>query len=179
MTNHVHLLVTPLVEHGISQMMQALGARYVRYWNKRYGRSGTLWEGRYKASLIDSDQYLLICMRYIELNPVRANMVKHPGDYPWSSYRANTIEDADELIDEHPVFSALASRRSARKHAYRELFRHCMDEETIHKIRDTLNRELAFGRAEFKDRIERITHRQTRLGRPGRPSIREDKSYSK
>ena len=179
MTNHVHLLVTPLVDYGISYMMQALGRRYVRYINKRYQRTGTLWEGRYKSSLIDSDQYLLICMRYIELNPVRARMVEHPGDYPWSSYWANAIEDSNGLIDEHAVFSALASRRSDRKHAYRELFRHYMDEETIHQIRENLNRELALGTAEFKDRIERITHRQTRLGKPGRPSIREDKSYSK
>ena len=89
MTNHVHLLVTPMVEHGISNMMQALGRRYVYYINKNYQRSGTLWEGRYKASLIDSERYLLTCMRYIELNPVRAKMVEHPGEYPWSSYQAN------------------------------------------------------------------------------------------
>ena len=89
MTNHVHLLVTPMVEHGISNMMQALGRRYVYYINKNYQRSGTLWEGRYKASLIDNERYLLTCMRYIELNPVRAKMVEHPGEYPWSSYQAN------------------------------------------------------------------------------------------
>lgn len=171
MTNHAHLLVTPLVEYGISQMMQSLGRRYVRYINNRYKRTGTLWEGRYKSSLIDSDQYLLICMRYIELNPVRANMVEHPGDYPWSSYRANATELSDELIDEHPVFTAMASGHSDRQQAYRELFRHLLDEETIHQIRENLNRELALGRAEFKDRIERITHRQTRPGRPGRPSV--------
>jgi putative transposase len=174
MTNHVHLLVTPLMEYGISQLMQALGRRYVRYVNERYERSGTLWEGRFKSSLIDSDQYLLICMRYIELNPVRARIVEHPGDYPWSSYRANATEQSDELIDEHPVFSALAVRPSLRKHAYRELFRHYLDGETIHQIRENLNRELVLGRAEFKDKIERITHRQTRLGKPGRPSIRVD-----
>ena len=81
MTNHVHLLVTPMTEHGISQMMQALGRRYVYYVNKTYKRTGTLWEGRYKSSLIDSDRYLLTCMRYIELNPIRACMVIHPGEY--------------------------------------------------------------------------------------------------
>jgi len=178
MTNHVHLLVTPLVDYGISYMMQALGRRYVRYVNKRYKRTGTLWEGRYKSSLIDTDQYLLICMRYIELNPVRASMVEHPGNYPWSSYRANAIDDSNELIDEHSVISALASRKSDRKQAYRNLFRHHMDEETIHQIRGNLNRDLALGRAAFKDRIERITHRQTRLGRPGRPGIRGDKPDS-
>ena len=81
MTNHIHMLVTPMVDHGISNMMQALGRRYVYYINKSYHRSGTLWEGRYKSSLIDSDKYLLVCMRYIELNPVRAAMVEHPGEY--------------------------------------------------------------------------------------------------
>ena len=83
MTNHVHILVTPMVEYGISQMMQALGRRYVYYINMTYKRTGTLWEGRFKASLIDSDAYLLTCMRYIELNPIRANMVSHPGEYQW------------------------------------------------------------------------------------------------
>ncbi len=84
MTNHVHLLITPLTEFGISEVMQSLGRRYVRYINHEYKRSGTLWEGRFKASLIDSEAYLLTCMRYIELNPVRANMVKHTGEYRWS-----------------------------------------------------------------------------------------------
>lgn len=81
MTNHVHLLVTPLETYGIAHMMQDIGRKYVRYINNRYKRSGALWEGRYKASLVDSESYLLTCMRYIELNPVRAGMVRHPGDY--------------------------------------------------------------------------------------------------
>ena len=85
MTNHVHLLVTPTTDEGISQMMQSVGRRYVRYFNGVYRRTGTLWEGRYKASLVQTDSYLLTCYRYIELNPVRAEMVPDPGDYPWSS----------------------------------------------------------------------------------------------
>ena len=103
MTNHVHTLVTPMMEYGISQMMQALGRRYVYYINKTYKRTGTLWEGRYKASLIDSDAYLLTCMRYIELNPIRANMVSHPGEYRWSSYQANAQNGDDPLLDNHPL----------------------------------------------------------------------------
>ena len=174
MTNHVHLLVMPLVEYGISQMMQALGPRYVRYVNKRYRRTGTLWEGRYKSSLVDSECYLLTCMRYIELNPVRANMVQRPGDYPWSSYRANALDDKDELVHEHPVYSALAASRRERKQAYRELFRHAMDDATIDRIRENLNRELVLGGTKFKDRVERMTRRQTRPGRPGRPKLRQD-----
>src|ERR1017187_9011678 len=89
MTNHVHLLVTPETESSLSKTMQSIGRRYVQYFNHVYGRTGTLWEGRYKSTLIDSERYLLTCMRYIELNPVRAEMLAHPGDYPWSSYRAN------------------------------------------------------------------------------------------
>jgi putative transposase len=99
MTNNVHLLVTPRLEHGISQMMQALGRRYVYCINTTYKRTGTLWEGRYRSSLIDSDHYLFVCMRYIELKPVRASMIEHPGDYQWSSYPANAQGVPDPLIE--------------------------------------------------------------------------------
>ncbi|GAA5525253.1 hypothetical protein Maes01_01818 [Microbulbifer aestuariivivens] len=91
MTNHVHLLVTPLEERAVSKMMQALGRMYVRYFNGAYQRSGTLWEGRYRSCLVQSEDYLLHCYRYIELNPVRAGMVKDPGKYCWSSYGANAL----------------------------------------------------------------------------------------
>jgi len=89
MTNHVHLLMTPETEKGISAVMQTLGRQYVRYFNHRYQRTGTLWEGRYKSCLVSSDAYLLGCYRYIELNPVKAKMVERPDDYVWSSYRSN------------------------------------------------------------------------------------------
>jgi putative transposase len=92
MTNHVHLLITPYSENGISKVMQSLGRFYVQYFNYQYRRTGTLWEGRYRATLLDSEQYLLICSRYIELNPVRAGMVLHAGEYPWSSYRCNAMQ---------------------------------------------------------------------------------------
>lgn len=91
MTNHVHLLMTPYEENSLGRVMQSLGRRYVQYFNYRYRRTGTLWEGRYRATLIDAESYLLTCYRYIELNPVRAGMVSHPGDYPWSSYRSNAL----------------------------------------------------------------------------------------
>ncbi len=174
MTNHVHFLVTPMVEHGISQMMQALGRRYVYYINKTYKRTGTLWEGRYKSSLIDSDQYLFTCMRYIELNPIRANMVEHPGEYKWSSYRANANGVHDSLIEAHPLYTALAGTAARRQEAYRELFRYHIDNELLHEIRESLNHELVLGRTYFKDRIEEITKRQVRLGQPGRPRIEEE-----
>ncbi|TVP90169.1 MAG: transposase [Thioalkalivibrio sp.] len=173
MTNHVHLLVTPMQEHGIAEMMQALGRRYVQYINKRYRRTGTLWEGRYKASLVDSEAYLLTCMRYIELNPLRAGMVEHAGEYQWSSYGANAQGRPDPLLSPHPLYTALGSVPADRQHAYRELFRDHMAEAQLHEIRDALDHELVLGRSSFKDRIEAMTQRQTRLGVPGRPRVGE------
>jgi len=173
MTNHVHLLVTPMQEHGIGEMMQALGRRYVYYINKTYRRTGTLWEGRYKASLVDSEAYLLSCMRYIELNPVRAEMVGHAGEYRWSSYGANAQGQDDPLLTRHPLYTALGATPSERQYAYRELFRHHLDPDALHEIRTALNHELVLGRSYFKDKIEAMTERQTRLGTAGRPSVKE------
>jgi putative transposase len=173
MTNHVHLLVTPMKEFGIGETMQALGRRYVYYINKTYRRSGTLWEGRYKASLVDSEAYLLSCMRYIELNPVRAGMVNHPGDYKWSSYAANAQGQTDLLLSPHPLYTALGETTAVRQHAYRELFRHHLDNDILHEIREALNHELVLGRSYFKDKIEAMTKRQARLGMPGRPRVEE------
>lgn len=171
MTNHVHLLVTPLKEHGISHMMQDLGRKYVSYVNHTYKRSGTLWEGRYKASLVDTEVYLLTCMRYIELNPVRANMVKHPGDYKWSSYGHNAQGKPTQRIKAHPIYLALDKVEETRQKVYRELFRCHMDDDILHEIRDAVKQELVLGREDFKDKIEQMTKRQTRRGRDGRPPL--------
>jgi len=176
MTNHVHLLVTPMKAPGISKMMQALGRRYVYYINKTYKRTGTLWEGRYKSSLVDSDQYLLTCMRYIELNPIRANIVNHPGEYKWSSYQFNAQGSTGSLIEAHPLFLELGATEEIRQDAYRELFRHHMDNDMLHEIRESLNHELVLGRSYFKDRIEEVTQRKTRLGQAGRPRVEEEES---
>lgn len=165
-----------MVDHGISQLMQALGRRYVYYINKAYKRTGTLWEGRYKSNLIDSDRYLLTCMRYIELNPIRANMVSHPGEYRWSSYHANAQGEKDPLIENHPLYVGLGSSSEVRQAAYRELFRHHLDNDTLHEIRDALTHEIVLGRSYFKDKIEEITERQTRLGKPGRPRVEEEEA---
>ncbi len=169
MTNHVHMLLTPMSEHGVSHLMQDLGRKYVRYINHTYRRSGTLWEGRYKSSLIDSEAYLLTCMHYIELNPLRANMVTNPGEYRWSSYAANANGRDNPLLSLHPVYRQLGADPTARQHAYRELFRQHMDHTIIHDIREALNQELVLGREDFKTRIEQMTQRQTRPGRMGRP----------
>ena len=107
MTNHVHLLMTPTTREGISRAMQSIGRRYVQYINREYRRCGTLWESRHKASLVDAERYLLTCYRYIELNPVRAGMVEHPGDYRWSSYRHNAYGEKNALITQHPLYERI------------------------------------------------------------------------
>lgn len=171
MTNHVHLLLTPMAEHGVAHLMQDLGRKYVRYINRQHQRTGTLWEGRYKSSLIDSEAYLLTCMRYIELNPVRAGMVQEPGDYPWSSYGCNAHGKTNVLVTPHPLFIGLGMDPATRQRAYRELFSDHLDMNVLQEIRETLNQELVLGRESFKDKIEQITDRRTRPGQSGRPKI--------
>ena len=135
MTNHVHFLVTPHDEHGVSKAIQMLGRYYVQYYNYCYQRTGTLWEGRYKATLIDSERYLLTCMRYIELNPVRAGLAASPELYRWSSYRRNGRGDDDPLLGEHAIYTAMGREPAERQAAYRALFRAELDEHTVADIR--------------------------------------------
>lgn len=127
MTNHVHLLVTPSSVGAVSRMMQWLGRQYVGYINGRYRRTGTLWEGRYKSCLVDTERYLLTCYRYIELNPVRAAMVADPADYAWSSYRANAQALADPLVVPHAEYLRLGADAPERCVAYRYLFEDALD----------------------------------------------------
>jgi putative transposase len=171
MTNHVHLLVTPCQPHSITHMMQDLGRKFVRYINRTYRRTGSLWEGRFKASLVDSEAYLLTCMRYIEMNPVRAGMVTHQGDYRWSSYVANATGQSDTLVRPHPLYQSLGETEAQRQHAYRDLFRMHLDAEELHAVREALNQELVLGREDFKNKIEAMIKRQTRPGQPGRPRV--------
>lgn len=153
MTNHVHLLVTPHADDGISRMIQMLGRYYVQYFNYTYRRSGTLWEGRYKACLIDSDTYALTCYRYIELNPVRANMVAHPADYPWSSYRGNALGISDALLTPHPLFLALGASTEDRQAAYRELFNAHIEDKTLEEVRASINKAWVLGSEHFMSLI--------------------------
>jgi putative transposase len=170
MTNHVHLLMTPHKGDGFSKAMQSLGRRYVVYINQTYRRTGTLWEGRYKAALIDSERYLLTCYRYIELNPVRAEgMVEHPGEYRWSSYRANGLGETDELLTPHPQYLALGTIPQERQRTYRALFDTHVDEHSLSAIRESLNQCRVLGSEIFKDQIEHELKRRVRPGKPGRP----------
>jgi len=173
MTNHVHLLVTPDTEEGISKTMRHLGSRYVQYINYVYRRSGTLWEGRFKSNLIDSERYLLTCYRYIELNPVRAGIVGHPGDYPWSSYGTHALGRKDELLRDHPLYAALGATTEARQAAYRDLFRYQTDSETLKAIRESVNSGMVLGRERFKDEIEAALGRRVRPSERGRPKTRQ------
>ena len=160
MRNHVHLLVTPETESSLPKTMQSIGRRYVQYFNHIYGRTGTLWEGRYKSTLIDSERYLLTCMRYIELNPVRAKIVEQLDDYPWSSYRANAHGMTDELITPHSLYISLGSTDKERQKAYRELFSAEISREDMDNIREATNKAWALGGSSFCAKVETLTERQ-------------------
>ncbi len=134
MTNHVHLLLTPNCCYGISKVMQSIGRRYVQYINKTYQRTGTLWEGRFKACIIDDESYLLACYRYIELNPIRANIVINPIDYPWSSYAVNAGFRIRKNLTTHPLYQSLGLDDNKRHLAYQALFSDSLSNKTIDAI---------------------------------------------
>jgi len=178
MTNHVHLLMTPYDAEGISRVMQSLGRRYVQYINLEHRRSGTLWEGRHKASLIDAENYLLTCMRYIELNPVRANMVDHPAGYRWSSYRNNAQAEVSSPLTPHPIYRALDPDTAQRQYYYRSLFEHQLTSRDIHSIREAIQFAPPLGDEKFKRRIETALGRPTGYAKRGRPAIKESLAIS-
>ncbi len=169
MTNHVHLLVTPEYNNGVSEMMQALGRRYVQYFNHQYQRSGTLWEGRFKSSLVQSERYLLHCYRYIELNPVRAGMVEDPSTYHWSSYSCNALGIDTELCTPHDEYLKLGDSKINRQIAYRVLFKSHIDSELLEQLRGSVNKGFALGNDRFKDEIEKHYGRRVRPASMGRP----------
>ncbi len=168
MTNHVHLLCTPRQEGAVSRLMQSLGRRYVRYFNHEYGRTGTLWEGRYKSCLVQAETYLLEVYRYIELNPVRANMVRDPGDFAWSSYQINALGRVSDLCTPHPEYLRLGKSKEERLRHYRGLFEHHVDGGVLAEIRGGVNSGMAIGHDRFKDEIEALTGRRVKVGKPGR-----------
>ena len=174
MTNHVHLLATPESEESLSKTMQSVGRRYVQYFNHVYRRTGTLWEGRYKSTLIQSERYLLTCMRYIELNPVRASMVEHPGDYPWSSYRANAQGEQSAIIKPHLQCRRLGPTPEARQKAYRQLFRVQIGKAELEAIRNATNKAWVLGEGRFCEKVEALSQRRAAPLPRGRPRRDEE-----
>jgi putative transposase len=170
MTNHVHLLATSGQPETMSLVMRDLGRRYVQYINFVYRRSGTLWEGRFRASLVDTETYFLRCCRYIECNPVRAQMVAHPAQYRWSSYRFHAEGIPDKLLTTHEQYERLGRTADERQQAYRELFRSELGSSEVSEIRDSVNRGWPLGSERFKDQIETALQRAARAPKRGRPS---------
>lgn len=170
MTNHVHLLCTPMSDNlGASQMMQSLGRQYVRYFNDTYKQTGTLWEGRFKSSLVCTSSYLLNVYRYIELNPVRAKLVDEPSQYKWSSYHNNALGLLSALCTPHEIYLQLGATSSIRLNTYKSLFSVTLSESLINEIRLSSRKELVLGSVEFKDKIESMTGEKLKTGKMGRP----------
>lgn len=160
MTNHVHLLVTPQAAESCGRMMQSLGRKYVRYVNKVHRRTGTLWEGRYKSTVVDTERYFLTVSRYIELNPVRAGMVASAHEYSWSSYGANATGQQIDLITPHTVYLGLGTTRTQRAESYRALFGQEIDKKALQDIRQCTNTAWVLGSENFKDRIRDAANRR-------------------
>ena len=169
MGNHFHLLATPSTADGLPQMMQAVGRSYVRYFNDMQGRSGTLWEGRYKSTLVQTDRYLLACMAYIDLNPVRAGMVADPRDYPWSSYGHYVGARTDKLLTPHPLWWALGNTPFAREVAYADLVHTGISVEQQRQLTQSALRGWALGDADFVADLQKKTERRVTKAAAGRP----------
>jgi putative transposase len=169
MSNHFHLLATPETVEGIPQMMQAVGRRYVRYFNQRQARTGTLWEGRYKSTLIQAERYLLACMAYIDLNPVRAGMAVEPGDYPWSSHGHYVGLRNDKLVSPHPLYWELGNTPFARDAAYAELVRAGISGEQQRVLTESALRGWALGEADYVADLQKRTQRRVAKTQAGRP----------
>lgn len=169
MTNHVHLLVTPERADSAGLMMKHLGQCYVQYVNRVYRRSGTLWDGRFRSCLASDERYVLACYRYIELNPVRANLVDHPAAYPWSSYHANGQGELNALLSPHDDYLRLGRSKGKRLQAYRELIGVHLEPSFVDEIRNATNGNYVLGSEQFKKEIAGMLGRRVTPGRPGRP----------
>jgi len=172
MTNHVHLLCTPREDKAVNKMMQSLGRVYVRYFNHKFGRSGTLWEGRFKACLIDSENYPLEVYRYIELNPVRAGMVDDPAEYSWLSYQSNALGKQAELQTPHETYLKLGRNLESRLSAYRDLFKVLTSQDIVNELRRCTNSGVAFARERFIKEIECLQLGRVSSRAAGRPKSR-------
>jgi putative transposase len=172
MSNHVHMLLTPDEAGAVSRLMHTFARNYAGLFNGRHGRTGTLWEGRYKACLVDSGHYFLACSRYIELNPVRAWMVAQPDDHAWSSYGANAVGRFNPLVTPHPEYVALGADPAARSSAYRALFADALPDDLVEDIRRYLQQQKALGTDRFRSWVEARTGRFAGVRPVGRPPVR-------
>ena len=178
MTNHVHLLVSPTAARGVARMMQTLGRGYVGYINARYRRTGTLWEGRYKSCLVDADDYLLTCYRYIELNPVRAGMVERPEAYRWSSHACNAHGAHDAIVRPHAGYLALCASEAARQVAYRALFAEALTPARIADIRAYVQQQKALGGVQFRAQVEDMLEWCMTVRPAHRPSVTRSPTHN-
>ena len=169
MDNHIHLLATPATPGGLSTMMQAVGRSYVRYFNGRAGRTGTLWEGRYRSTVIEAERYLFPCMTYMDLNPVRAGMVHAPQDFPWSSCAHYVGLRTDKLVTPHPLVWALGNTPFAREASYLERVRQGLSAEQLSDLTEATLRGWALGSPAFLEALQRETDRRLQPASPGRP----------
>jgi len=168
MGNHVHLLISPASESGLSRTMKALGERYVPFYNRRHGRTGTLWEGRFRSNLVQSERYLAMCQTYIELNPVRADIVRHPAQYPWSSFLSNASGAPSGIVTPHERYLALGTDACQRANAYQALFRTPPSQRDLELIRDAVNAGYALGDEAFTRRLEAMKGIPVTRRKPGR-----------
>ncbi|MBT9302152.1 transposase [Pseudomonas sp. TAE6080] len=171
MTNHIHLLVAPSESvAGLGQLMKALAARATRYRNRIEGRTGTLWEGRYKSSVVQSESYFLACCRYIELNPVRADMVASAADYPWSSYNARVGCSPDnDWLDIDDYFDVPGDTKQDRHESYKSFVNQAVSNDELKTIRLALQRGQLTGTTRFTDEVERIAGIRIASRGQGRP----------
>ena len=167
--NHFHMLLTPPSDEAMSLMMQSVGRTYVRYFNKRHNRSGTLWEGRYKSSLIDSEGYLLTCMAYIDLNPVRAGLAESAEDFSWSSYKHLAGQSIDKLVTPHALYWGLGNTPFAREAEYAEFVAGGLSVATQKTLTESALKGRVVGRPDFLTSLEKNTQRQILPQKAGRP----------
>lgn len=170
MPNHIHLLASPSDLTGLARTMQWIGRYYVPYFNRKYDRTGTIWQGRYKAAVIDSERYFLLCSRYIELNPVRAHIVNVPGEYRWSSYGHHVGVALDPLITDHPLYWSLGNTPFAREAAYQSLIDQTLSSKDITDLTDATLKGWAIGSEQFKSSLEKQSNRRARPAKRGRPT---------
>ena len=169
MPSHVHLLATPGNTDSISRATQSIGRNYVQYFNECIGGSGTIWEGRYRATVVDSKNYLLTCSRYVELNPVRGGLVKKPSDYRWSSYAHNALGKTEEMISAHREYLKLGNNNKQRANAYRALFKQGLSDQTVELITETALKGWVLGDSRFARKIEKLSGRRALQLPKGRP----------